>query len=286
MVIDGKGIAENILLDLEKKVITLKAQGITPALAVILVGDDPGSLSYIKQKQKAAEKIGALVIFEHFPDTITPTTLESAIAHYNNDTHVHGLIIQRPVPHFIGEVRDILQSVATVKDVDGFLSNSPFEVPVAKAVLSLLESVHSHLIQQRLVMIGFLPWLEIQHIAIIGRGETAGKPITSLLQKYKCATSIVHSQTPNSPEILKQASVIISCVGKRRILKRHNVTNGVILISVGISRDDDGKLHGDYEEDDIKDVASFYTPTPGGVGPVNVASLMQNVVDSCMINAE
>lgn len=277
MIIDGKIIAESILQK-------LKSSGVSASLAVILVGDDPGSLSYIKQKQKTGERVGIRILFEHFPDSISPTTLESAIAHYNNDQNIHGLIIQRPVPQFIGQIGDILLSVSPQKDVDGFLPDSPFEVPVSKAVITILESVHKQLILQQLISLEFLPWLQSQYIAILGRGETAGKPIAALLQKFKCATSIIHSQTPNPQEILKNASIIISCVGKPHTISKRMISKGVILISVGLSRDNDGKLHGDYEADEIKEIASFYTPTPGGVGPVNVASLMQNVIEACILN--
>lgn len=283
MIIDGKMIAGNVLTELHVAVEQLRSNGVIPTLAVILVGDDPGSLSYIKQKHKAGERVGIRVLFEHFPDTISPDLLASAIAHFNADPTVHGLIIQRPVPSFIGETGDILMSVAPQKDVDGFLPNSQFEVPVAKAVMTLLESVHTQLSDQSLVSTEFLSWLRTQRIAVIGRGETAGKPIASLLEKNNCATSIIHSHTPNPDEILKNASIIISCVGKPHTVGPSNISTGVILISVGLSRDESGKLHGDYESEEISSVASFYTPTPGGVGPVNVASLMQNVVEATSI---
>ncbi len=286
MILDGKLIAERILDSIARSVTSLRDKGITPTLSVILVGDDPGSLSYIKQKQKTADKVGIRVIFEHFSDTIAPDILASAIAHYNADDEVHGLIIQRPVPTYIGDTGDILQTVIPAKDVDGFHPQSPFQVPVAKAVLTLLSSAHSTLLSQGLVHGEFLPWLQAQNISVVGRGETAGKPIANVLMTYKCSPTVIHSRTEHPQQILKQSDIIISCVGKREVVKKSYISNGAILISVGIWRDADGKLHGDYESDDIEQVVAFYTPTPGGVGPVNVACLMQNVLEACILQKD
>lgn len=254
MRIDGKAIADGILNTLEKKIKHLDFQ---PTLAVILVGDDPASLSYIKQKTKAAERIGAKLLFEHLSATISRETLVSAIARFNTDPLVHGLIVQRPVP--IPGIGITLNTVAPEKDVDGFTQNSPFQVPVARAVVTILKNIGAT--------------LENKNIVIIGRGETAGKPIA---KAFPSAT-IIHSQTPNPNEIIKSADILISCVGKNVV---KNIKPGAILISVGLFRENDGLLHGDYEEEDVKNLAGFYTPTPGGVGPVNVACLMQNLLDA------
>jgi len=284
MRLDGKALADEIMGDLTKSVETLKKHGVTPTLAVILVGSDPGSLSYIRQKQKAAERIGAKVIVEQFPETVTPEKLESAIAHYNNDSEVHGLIVQRPIPTFVGEVGDILNTVAPAKDVDGFIQHSPFEVPVAEAVIIILERIHENLKDAGLMTTEFKTWLNSQTIAIVGRGETAGKPVASTLAKYDCATSIIHSKTPNPASILKNSTIIISCVGKEHIINSKNIRPGVILLSIGLSRGKDGKMHGDYDEENIQHTASFFTPTPGGVGPVNIACLMKNLVDATVLS--
>ena len=127
-------------------------------------------------------------------------------------------------------------------------------------------------------------WLTRQSIAIIGRGETAGKPIAHAFAKYDCAISVIHSQTPDPKAILKKATIVISCVGKPSVIQKRDITRGAILISVGLSHGLDGKPHGDYEEEEIEKVASFYTPTPGGVGPLNVACLMQNLVDATVLS--
>jgi methylenetetrahydrofolate dehydrogenase (NADP+) / methenyltetrahydrofolate cyclohydrolase len=285
MRIDGTALADSILTELSKDVFTLKEEeGITPKIAVILVGDDPGSISYIKQKEKAAKRIGATLTLEHLQHNTTPEILLSTIAHYNNDPEVHGLIVQRPLP--IVGVGEILNTISPIKDIDGFVPDSPFEVPVARAVITILEQIHGKLAGEQLVHGKFKPWLNSQTITMIGHGETAGKPIADTLQKYDCHLSIVTHKTPEPEKnhIYAHSSVIISCVGKQNILTRTNIPRGSIVISVGLTRGDDGKLHGDYEIEDAEKIASFYTPTPGGVGPVNVACLMRNLVDAVKLN--
>jgi methylenetetrahydrofolate dehydrogenase (NADP+)/methenyltetrahydrofolate cyclohydrolase len=255
MRIDGKALAEAILADLALQVKQLRC---TPTLAVILIGNNPESLSYIRQKQKATEKIGGRLIFEKLPKTTLSKELAARVAMYNRDTSVHGLIIQRPLPDGLSATVDLK------KDIDGLTQNSPFDVPVAMAVFTILNHIGITIKNKKVV--------------IVGRGETAGKPIAAALAKQQCATSIIHSQTPDPAEITKQADIIISCVGKEKVITPAAIKPGVILVSVGLTRGGDGKLHGDYEEEDIKNIASFYTPTPGGVGPLNIASLMQNLV--------
>ncbi len=273
MKIDGRTIADQILNDLSAWINTLQQQGITPALAVIQVGDDPGSTAYIRQKQKAADQIGAKLILNHESGSTNQEELHLLIIQFNNDPKVHGIIVQRPLPKTL-HASNILPS----KDIDGFLPGSPHPVPVAEAVTKILARVfHSSLITHHSSLDDML---RTKHIVVIGRGETAGKPIAEALIKQGCNVSVIHSQTPNPDEFIKAADVVISCVGKPNIVRRDNIKKGAILISVGLSRDSQGTLRGDYEEDEIKDTASYYTPTPGGVGPVNVACLMGNLVQA------
>jgi len=256
MKIDGRAIANHILDNLQTHVSALKERGITPTLAVIQIGDDPGSNAYIRQKQKSAEQIGAKLILCHVSSITYQAELQKLIQKYNDDPSVHGIIVQRPLPKNLHA-----EQIRLSKDVDGFLPDSPYPVPVVSAVLTILgDRINS------------------KKIAVIGRGETAGKPIADALIKRGYDLSIIHSQTPNPEEIIKTADIVISCVGRRHVVRRHNIKKGAILISVGLSRDSEGKLHGDYEEEEIKDVARLYTPTPGGVGPINVACLMVNLV--------
>jgi len=282
MKIDGKAIADKILEDLTLKVKLLKEKGIVPTLAVILVGDNPASLSYIKQKQKTAERIGATLQLHQASSDMRQDTLLELITKLNVDPQVHGIIVQRPLPKASSINNAILKTINQQKDVDGFVPNSPFAVPVARAVIMILRFVFSQL-NQLVQLDQFDVWLKKKRIVIIGKGETAGRPIADYLAKQHCTTSTIHSQTANPQKLIRNADIVISCVGKERVVTKDMIKSGSILISVGIWRDSEGKLHGDYEEEDVKDTASFYTPTPGGVGPVNVACLMQNVVEAVSI---
>lgn len=279
MIIDGRAISTKLLATLAEKAITAKARGVAPCMAVILVGDDPASLVYIKQKQKAADTIGATVIFDHQPATISKDALESLIKKYNNDPLVHGLIVQRPIPTNLGDVSKLLDGISPVKDIDGFLPDSSYIVPVASAVGECLRDVYRTETKQSLIdESSYVSWIREKNIVVIGRGTTAGGPIYRYFKSLDCATSQISSQTPDPELVMKQADVIISCVGKPHIVTALNSKAGAILISVGIWRDDAGKLHGDYEVSEIENHVSWYTPTPGGVGPINVACLMQNLL--------
>ncbi len=289
MRIDGKQIAEKILNQLAGETAQLKQKGVTPTLAVILVGADPGSLSYIKQKQNAAAKIGASVLCKQLPQETGTEELKALIAAYNQNRSVHGLIVQRPLPKTLVGATEILNSVLPQKDVDGFVPNSPFPVPVVAAVFTILEEIFnlekSSNTNSALTNLSFAAWLKNQCVAVIGRGETAGKPIADALGQTGCTLSVVHSQTPHPAEVIRKLNIVISCVGKSRVVTPQMLAPRTILISVGLWRDANGKLHGDYEEEEIKELAAYYTPTPGGVGPVNVASLMQNLIKACTISS-
>lgn len=264
MKIDGRALARDILDSLKDEVAKLVEQGVTPTLAVVLVGDNPASISYIKQKQIAAEAIGAKIVMSQQTTAIGSMQMKEIIHAYNTDPTVHGIIVQRPLPKETHIDPSVLLTVGAAKDVDGFVSGSPFVAPVALAVEKILDTADKN-------------WQK-QHIVIVGRGETAGKPIYDYLMKPGCQIAQIHSQTPNPEALLKEADIIISCVGHRGVVTKSVVKPGAILIGVGIGRDEEAVLQGDYDEAEIADVASFYTPTPGGVGPINVACLMANLV--------
>lgn len=281
MKIDGRAVAREMLEELKIEVSKLKKRGIVPTLAVILVGDNPASLSYIKQKKKMGEEMGANVIISHQQAASGNQQLKKLIQECNASPKVHGIIIQRPVPTAAGIDPATLLTVLPKKDVDGLVPGTKFEVPVVLAAMEILRFVFSQ-VDKGAEFDQFDSWLKGQSIVVVGRGETAGKPVASYFKKLKCTTSVIHSQTPNPKKILKQADIIISCSGKPGIVTRKTIKPGVILVGVGIRRDVDG-LKGDYNEEEIQDVASYYTPTPGGVGPVNVAGLMQNLVRAAIL---
>ncbi|MBI4137585.1 bifunctional 5,10-methylenetetrahydrofolate dehydrogenase/5,10-methenyltetrahydrofolate cyclohydrolase [Candidatus Roizmanbacteria bacterium] len=267
--IDGKQLAQEVLETLRPRISALKKLKIIPKLAVIQVGNDTSSESYIRMKREVAKKIGAEVTVKHFPNSVFFQELAEAIHAFNADPHVYGIIIQRPLPPML-QTDAFNTAVALPKDIDGFRIKSTFRPPIALAIFHILRHVYD--------LKNVTTHLKSKHIVILGRGETAGKPIADMFSDKKVAFIQCHSQTTNMHEFTREADIIISCVGKSNIVKNDMIKEGAVLIGVGINRDEKGKLHGDYDEDEIKQKASFYTPTPGGVGPLNVAYLMSNLV--------
>jgi methylenetetrahydrofolate dehydrogenase (NADP+) / methenyltetrahydrofolate cyclohydrolase len=274
MKIDGRVIASEIYDRLTNRVGELKKRNITPQLAVILVGNDEGSISYIKQKKKYAEKIGAVVTVFPFDANISEEKILSLIDDLNKDNSIHGIIVQLPLPQKL-TTTTIVNEVTPQKDIDGFHKQSPFEVPVALAVIRLLNEMYNKI--DTIQKATLTQWLTTQNVTLLGKGKTAGEPIKNYLHKLDVPFSLIDSHTENPSILLKNAYIVISSVGKS-ILKKEQLREGVILIGVGLHKDEEGKLIGDYDEKEIETYASFYTSTPGGVGPVNVAMLLENLI--------
>lgn len=270
--IDGKKFAEKILFRLKDRV---EADKLHPHLEVILIGDTPASLSYIRQKQKAAETIGATLHITQFPVNVTKKELNTAITQYNKDSSISGLILQLPIPKEADIPTDVIQHIASDKDVDGFVAHSTFQVPVARAVFAILEHIYYQ--SYATTELDVIAWLRGLDIVVVGKGKTAGIPIKNFLESMSLPVVVIDRSTPKPHEILKKAHIIISCTGVPNLITSSHLRSGVILLSVGLSNVH-GKLAGDYDEHDIQEKAAFYTPTPGGVGPVNVACLMENLV--------
>lgn len=286
MRIDGREIAKGIFEDLKKRVAKLREKSVTPHLVVFLAGDDPASSTYVRQKELKAIEIGAKATIYHLPNSTTEEKLLSIISKLNNDPTVHGIIIQRPLPDHINEEKIDL-AVDPKKDIDSFHPNSPHSTPLAQAVIRILKETHCQTARSDLVKVrpcqgrtSFREWLNVQKIVVIGKGKTGGGPVIQMLRKMDVEPKIIDSKTQNPKEVTKNADIIISTVGKPNIVKADMIKKGVILVSVGLHRGEDGRLHGDYEESEIKNIASFYTPTPRGVGPVNVACLLDNLVSA------
>lgn len=264
--IDGRLIADSIIHSLQKRTAMLVSQGITPTLVVILVGNNPSSLAYIRQKEKIGKKIGAKFILHHFQESVLEKEIMALIKKYNTDSTIHGIIVQIPLPPGF-DTASMIRIIRAEKDVDGFLSGSLYPQPVAEAVLRTLESVNPL-------------WHKTSLICVVGRGHTAGKPIAAFLAKKGGHVTVVHRQTPNPEEILKSSDIVISCVGKPSVITSADIKKGAIVIGVGLHQEQ-GTLKGDYDEQDMAKKALYYTPTPGGVGPVNVACLWENVLMAC-----
>jgi methylenetetrahydrofolate dehydrogenase (NADP+)/methenyltetrahydrofolate cyclohydrolase len=262
MRIDGRQIAARIYEDLRERVNELKKMGITPRLTVVLIGDDPASVSYVSQKKKWGEYVGAKIVVLNYPTSVTVEELQEKIYELNNDLSNHATLIQRPVPSHI-DIKKFELMVSPRKDIDGFHPDSPYTFPLALAVAKILEEIHA---------------LPSQFIVTIGKGPTGGGPIIKYLRNLGYSPTLIDSKTENPDEVIGQADIVISAVGSPNIITARNIKRGVSLIGVGIARGSNGKLHGDYDEESIKDIAAYYTPTPGGVGPVNVAMLLWNLV--------
>lgn len=264
MKIDGKAIADEILTKLTTEVKSLKSKEITPTLAVVLIGNNKASLSYVKQKQLVAEGIGAKVKLFKF-ESITEDKLLELIRKLNKDSSIHGIIVQRPLPSEIDKNK-VPNAVDLKKDVDGFNTNSNFDVPVALAVIEILKKAETTNLSDK-------------KIVVLGKGETVGGPIAELLIKLGTNPDIIDSKTKNKDEIIKSADIIISAVGRENIIKPELLSSNQILVGVGLFSKN-GKLAGDYNISEIEGKVKYYTPTIGGVGPVNVAMLMDNLVYS------
>ena len=291
MRIDGKQIAQEILNLLKKQV---NQSSLHPTLAVILIGDDPASISYIKQKQKAADFIGAKIIVKKLGKNIGAKDLIKVIRNLNKDPKIHGIIVQLPLPEHLNPSL-ILTHILPEKDIDGFHPDSLFIPPVAMAVLKIFEKIRKQKSKNKITT-------RNSKILVIGRGMTAGKPIAKTLKKLGYKVSVAYSKTTQNKlvELAKSADAIISCVGRANMVKSDMVKENAIVIGVGIHREkvhlqDENrvlagipqagevntlkeKLAGDFNEAEISKVAGFYTPTPGGIGPINVACLMENLV--------
>lgn len=275
MEINGKEIAASLLEALITRVETLKEKNITPSVAIILVGNDPASERYVKSKQRKAEKIGATTIRINLPNEISENELVKKIKELNNDPLIHGIIVQRPLPPHI-DSNAVNNATDPKKDIDGFRADSLFLMPLAEAVFKILDEVYKK--SQNTKSETVTDWLKTKTIVVIGKGETGGGPVISLLKKKDIPYTVLDSKTENRSSVLKNADVIISAVGKKDVFTSYDIKKGVILIGVGMHKEEDGNMHGDYDQTSIRGKARFYTPIPGGVGPVNVAMLLENLL--------
>ncbi|MCL5438438.1 MAG: bifunctional 5,10-methylenetetrahydrofolate dehydrogenase/5,10-methenyltetrahydrofolate cyclohydrolase [Patescibacteria group bacterium] len=277
MEINGKEIAQKILESIKKRVDELKNKEIFPTLAIILIGDDPASKVYVNQKIKKADEVGIKTILINIAsnsDATSELKLVEIIKKLNKDKSVDGIIVQRPLPKNIDQEL-ITNAVSPEKDVDGLRRDSKFEMPLGLAVLEILKQIHGS--TPGVDAQKFRNWIKSKKITVIGKGITGGGPVINILKKLNIEPTLIDSKTHNSRLATKNSDVIVSAVGKPNIINSESIKKDTILISIGIHKGSDGKLHGDYNENEIKNIASFYTPTPGGVGPVNVAMLLKNV---------
>jgi len=282
--IDGKQIAADIRNDLKIRAAQLAARGVTPGLAVVLVGENPASQVYVRMKKKACAELG-LCSFAHDLDAGTPEEdLLALLAQLNADPRVHGILVQLPLPRHISEQR-VLNAVSPEKDVDGFhpvnvgrmLNGEPCYLPCTPAGC-----------QELLVRSGYNP--AGKHVVIIGRSNIVGKPLAAILvQKAPGAdatVTICHSRTRNLPELTRQADILVAAIGVPEFVKASMVRPGAVVIDVGVNRIEDPaapkgyRLVGDVAFDEVSAVAEAITPVPGGVGPMTITMLLKNTIDA------
>jgi methylenetetrahydrofolate dehydrogenase (NADP+)/methenyltetrahydrofolate cyclohydrolase len=268
MRIDGERIAQSIRDELRTKIQKLAEQKIVPGLAIITLGPEESWEIYVKRKIKVAKDLGIKAVLINLEDA-NEDKLIRTVRDVDLDPAYHGIIVQRPIPFNFNRER-VVNSISPEKDVDGFRADSKFEVPVWLAVKRILSIVNGQ-------------WSIVNsNIVVVGKGETAGAPIIHGLKNLGVEPLIIDSQTKNRDEILKNADIIISCVGKPNIIRANNIKQGVTLIGVG-THGEDGELRGDYNQKEIEKIAIAYTPTPGGVGPVNLSYLFKNLVQAAKL---
>lgn len=270
MELSGRALAEVVLEDVRKRVSRLGEKGVIPELAIITVGGEDAWLSYVSQKLKTAARLGIRANMIHLSGDSEQELLDT-LQKLNKDKNVHGVIVQRPVPKTYDREK-VITSIENVKDIDGFRSDSLYIVPVLLAIQHFIREAYGVITASDLKKV-----LKNQHVLVAGKGETAGGPAIEWLSTLGAVYSIIDSKTKNPCQELKKADLIICATGKGNVIKPECLKKGVILIGVGTHKEN-GKLVGDYNVEEIKDIAAVWTPTPGGVGPMNLAYLFQNLL--------
>lgn len=269
-ILDGKKLSLKIQEELVQKIAKLEKK---PGLAVILVGEDPASQLYVGMKEKTAQKLGINSTIIKYPENTDEQTVINKIQELNNDENINGILVQIPLPKQISE-QNIMLAISPKKDVDGIVPENigristgmePYAYPCTpKGVIKLLDEYNIQIAGK--------------HAVIVGRSNIVGKPLAQMLLNRSATVTICHSRTENLSEITKTADILISAVGKYKIINKEMIKSGVVIIDVGTSKID-GKTCGDVDFENVKDLASFITPVPGGVGPMTIACLMENVFE-------
>ena len=273
-IIDGKLISTQIKDELKEKVANLKKEGKQITLAVIQVGNDPASTVYVGNKKKACEYIGINSLAYELPEDITEESLLKTIEELNNDDKVNGILVQLPLPKHIDEDK-VIKTIAPEKDVDGFHPSSVGALLIGQeGFLPCTPAGIIQLIKRSGISI------EGKECVVIGRSNIVGKPMGVLLLRENGTVTITHSKTKNLKEVCKRADILVVAIGKPKMIDASYVKDGAVVIDVGIHRNADNKLCGDVDFESVEKVASYITPVPGGVGPMTIAMLMQNCVNS------
>lgn len=272
--IDGRAVSQKIKEQVKMRVERLKEQGVIPGLAVVLVGEDSASHTYVKNKKKTCEALGMRSDLHQFPDTLTEAELLSTIEELNNDPQIHGILVQLPLPAQIDEFKVIL-AIDPAKDVDGFHPISVGNMMIGKEAFL---PCTPHGIMKLLEHYDINP--AGKHTVVIGRSNIVGKPVGQLMLQKDATVTYCHSKTTDLASFTRQADILVSAIGRAKLIDQSFIKPGAVVIDVGMNRDENGKLCGDVDFADVSQKASFLTPVPGGVGPMTIAMLMENTVQS------
>ncbi|HEL1734793.1 bifunctional methylenetetrahydrofolate dehydrogenase/methenyltetrahydrofolate cyclohydrolase [Streptococcus suis] len=280
-VIDGKALGVKMQAALAEKTVRLKEEkGLVPGLVVILVGENPASQVYVRNKERSALAAGFKSEVVRVPDTISESDLLDLIERYNQDDEWHGILVQLPLPAHISEEK-VLLAIDPDKDVDGFhptnmgkfWSGHPVMIPSTPA--GIMEMFKEYQIE-----------LEGKSALVIGRSNIVGKPMAQLLLDANATVTIAHSRTKNLPDLARQADILVVAIGRGHFVTKEFVKPGAVVIDVGMNRDENGKLIGDVKYDEVSEVASYITPVPGGVGPMTITMLMEQTYEACVRSAK
>lgn len=280
IIINGKEIAKKKRKEMAESVEKLKSRKVIPGLAVILVGDNHASQTYVNNKRKTCLEIGMHSVLIEYPETVSEQELLTKIADLNEDSNIHGILVQLPIPKHIDEIK-VIESILPEKDVDGF-----HPVNIGR----MMTGQDAFLPCTPFGIMVMLAEMEIEiagkHVVVIGRSNIVGKPVGQLFLNENATVTYCHSKTEDLKKHTKQADILIAAIGKANFIKADHLKAGAIVIDVGMNRDENGKLCGDVHYEEAKEIASYITPVPGGVGPMTITMLMYNTLKSAQKHEE
>ncbi|HCY9056309.1 bifunctional methylenetetrahydrofolate dehydrogenase/methenyltetrahydrofolate cyclohydrolase FolD [Listeria monocytogenes] len=271
-IIDGKKLAKEIQEKVTREVAELVKEGKKPGLAVVLVGDNQASRTYVRNKQKRTEEAGMKSVLIELPENVTEEKLLSVVEELNEDKIIHGILVQLPLPEHISEEK-VIDTISYDKDVDGFhpvnvgnlfIGKDSFVPCTPAGIIELIKSTGTQIEGKRAV--------------VIGRSNIVGKPVAQLLLNENATVTIAHSRTKDLPQVAKEADILVVATGLAKFVKKDYIKPGAVVIDVGMDRDENNKLCGDVDFDDVVEEAGFITPVPGGVGPMTITMLLANTL--------
>ncbi|MDN5540274.1 bifunctional methylenetetrahydrofolate dehydrogenase/methenyltetrahydrofolate cyclohydrolase FolD [Comamonas sp.] len=273
--IDGKALSEQLRKEVATRAAALKSKGVTPGLAVVLVGDNQASQVYVRNKVKACEDVGFHSVLEKYDASMTEAELLARVEALNNDPSIHGILVQLPLPKHIDDHK-VIETISPAKDVDGFhvasagalmVGEVGFKACTPYGCMKMLESIG-------------MKDLRGKHAVVIGRSNIVGPPMARMLLAAYATVTVAHSGTADLAAMTRQADIIVAAVGKVDVLTADMVKPGAVVIDVGMNRNAEGKLCGDVDFNGVKEVAGYITPVPGGVGPMTITMLLVNTMES------